>query len=62
MSKLTRHADEHRRTWIHCPTCRKPTYTHVRFGDVEVWCKHCRAPFEVVIRPPGFNMVDPATT
>ena len=44
--------DSQDRTLLYCPDCRKPTYTYVGYGDVAVWCRHCKSAFEVLIKLP----------
>jgi len=43
--------DQEGRTLVHCPDCRRPTFTYVGYGDVAVWCRHCERTFEVLIKP-----------
>jgi len=49
-SELGTEGRQGNRSLIHCPDCGKPTYTHVRYGDIAIWCRHCEKLFEVLIK------------
>lgn len=39
------------RTPLHCPWCGRSPHVGMTFGNVDVWCRHCKKAFVAEIKP-----------